>query len=77
LVEYLRRDAKGQAVDARYDLMSRRASEDRLRRRDAEGPRPDRSPWAWDGWGGWGYDAPRPSPFYERRGGGPFFYQRY
>src|SRR5882724_11082811 len=61
--EYLRRDAKGKAVDARYALISRReggeanASTTRSRRQNS-GPVPadgevqfDRWPWGWDGWG--------------------------
>ena len=61
--EYLRRDANGKAVDARYALISRReggeanASTTRSRRQNS-GPVPadaevqfDRSPWGWDGWG--------------------------
>jgi penicillin-binding protein 1A len=61
--EYLRRDAKGRAVDARYALISRReggeasATSGRSRRQNSA-PTPaeaqvqfDRSPWGWDGWG--------------------------
>jgi penicillin-binding protein 1A len=61
-VEYLRRDAKGNPVDARYALISRREGGDatvsagRSRRQYSDpaqaevGALPDRSPWGWDGW---------------------------
>lgn len=61
--EYLRRDAKGRAVDARYALISRReggeanASTTRSRRHNS-GPAPaettaapQQSPWVWGAWG--------------------------
>jgi len=63
LAEYLRRDAKGRAVDARYALISRReggetttGSTTRSRRRYSPEPavigaQPERSPWGWDAWG--------------------------
>jgi penicillin-binding protein 1A len=64
LAEYVRRDAKGNAVDARRALISRReggeanaSTTPRSRRRNS-GPAPaeaevqyDRSTWGWDGWG--------------------------
>jgi penicillin-binding protein 1A len=60
-VEYLRRDAKGNPVDARNALISRReggeATAGRSRRQYSDpaqaelGVPPDRSPWGWDGWG--------------------------
>jgi membrane carboxypeptidase/penicillin-binding protein len=58
--EYLRRDAKGRAVDARYALISRREGGEATSRsrRQNSGSTPaeaqvqvDRSPWGWDGWG--------------------------
>jgi membrane carboxypeptidase/penicillin-binding protein len=70
--EYLRRDAKGRAVDARYALVSRReggeatASTTRTRRQHhspapAEaGVQPARSPWSWGAWG-WAPRQPEPS----------------
>jgi membrane carboxypeptidase/penicillin-binding protein len=70
--EYLRRNAKGKAVDARYALISRReggearASTTRSRRQySSPAPTearvlPERpSPW---GWGAWGWGARQPDP---------------
>ena len=58
-VEYLRRDARGNPVDARNALISRREGGEATasRRRQYSDPAaevgalPDRSPWGWDGWG--------------------------
>ncbi len=69
--EYLRRDAKGRAVDARYALVSRReggeatASTTRTRRHHNPAPaeagvQPARSPWSWGAWG-WAPRQPEPS----------------
>jgi membrane carboxypeptidase/penicillin-binding protein len=69
--EYLRRDAKGRAVDARYALISRReggeatASTTRTRRHHSPAPaeagvQPARSPWSWGAWG-WAPRQPEPS----------------
>jgi penicillin-binding protein 1A len=55
-VEYLRRDAKGNPVDARYALISRReggeAAASRSRRQYSDQPPAEVgvSPWGWDGW---------------------------
>jgi membrane carboxypeptidase/penicillin-binding protein len=68
--EYLRRDAKGRAVDARYALVSRREggeatdSTTRPRRHHSPAPaeaavQPARSPW---GWGAWGQAPRQPDP---------------
>jgi penicillin-binding protein 1A len=78
LVEYLRRNAKGRAVDERYTLISRRESEAasaaaRSRRQMLADPnaQPDQATRAWGGWG-WNErdtfrnDGQRYSP-YDRR----------
>jgi penicillin-binding protein 1A len=66
LVEYIRRDARGRPVDARYALISRgegdaSASTDqssvvRSRRQAPVAPNtpPQQPGWGWGGWGGWG-----------------------
>jgi 1A family penicillin-binding protein len=77
--EYLRRDAKGRAVDARYALISRReggearASATRSRHQNPRpapaqvGVLPERSPWSWGGWG-WGANQPDTSRWNDWRG---------
>jgi hypothetical protein len=87
---YLRRDAKGRPVDARYALISRRESDTALsavrsrreHRQELGEPiaPPEQSAWGWGGWD-WqqrdrdpGYEGQRYSP-YERRS--PSFFQRF
>jgi penicillin-binding protein 1A len=76
--EYLRRDAKGRAVDARYALVPRReggeatASTTRTRRQNHSPPaeasvQPARSPWSWGAWG-WAPRQPEPSRVNDWRG---------
>jgi membrane carboxypeptidase/penicillin-binding protein len=90
LADYLRRDAKGRPLDARYALISRSESNTavsaaRGRREYRQAPRepiapPEQSAVGWGGWG-WqqhdadpGYKGQRYSP-YERRS--PSFFQRF
>jgi membrane carboxypeptidase/penicillin-binding protein len=81
--EYLRRDAKGKAVDARYALISRReggeanASTTRSRRQNS-GPAPaeaavvpQRSPWDWGAWGSRQPDPSRWNDWRDRSYNGP------
>jgi penicillin-binding protein 1A len=86
LVEYIRRDAKGRPVDARYALISRGEGESasaavRSRRQApvvAPSVAPEQPAW---GWGGWGWNdrdpnrwdnRPRNSPYDRRQ---PFFFR--
>ena len=88
LAEYLRRDASGRPVDARYDLTSRKEASDKANRRsrrqytDRQAPAgpdapPEPQPW---GWGAWGWhernEGPRSQP-YDRRDDAPFVLQHY
>jgi membrane carboxypeptidase/penicillin-binding protein len=88
LAEYLRRDASGRPVDARYDLTSRKEASDKANRRSRRqytnpqapaGPDASPEPQPW-GWGAWGWqernEGPRSQP-YDRRDDAPFVLQRY
>ena len=79
--EYLRRDAKGKAVDARYALISRRdggegTASNRSRRQYPSEPAevgvlPERSPWGWEGWGPRQRDTGRWNDWRDRAYDGP------
>jgi membrane carboxypeptidase/penicillin-binding protein len=80
--EYLRRDAKGKAVDARYALISRReggeASASTARSRRQNSPTTpaeaqvqfDRPSWGWDGWGARQRDTGRWNDWRDRASAG-------
>ena len=73
LVEYLRRDARGRALDTRYSLVSRRddGAREAARARRQYSNRPPQPEWearaqrepsgwgAWGAWGAWGGGPPR------------------